>query len=51
MAFSRASAIARLAREYEQLIKNPIDGIVAGPVSEDNLFKWDAIIRGPEGSP
>jgi len=28
---------------------NPPDGIVAGPVSEDNFFEWECLIVGPEG--
>lgn len=30
---------------------DPPDGITAGPVNEDDLFVWEAIIQGPEGTP
>lgn len=33
------------------LTKNPPDGITAGPVSEDDLLHWEAMIQGPEGTP
>jgi len=34
----------RLALKVEE---NPPEGIVAGPVSEDNFFEWEALIMGP----
>lgn len=43
--------LRRLAWEYNEIISNPIDGVCAGPVSEDNLYVWEAVIRGPEDSP
>lgn len=27
-----------------ELVTNPPEGIVAGPVSEDNFFEWEALI-------
>ncbi len=30
---------------------NPPDGITAGPVNEDDLFVWEALIQGPDGTP
>lgn len=27
-----------------EITKNPPDGVVAGPVSEDNFFEWEALI-------
>lgn len=41
----------RLFREYKTLSTSPPDGITAGPVSEDNMFHWEALIQGPEGTP
>ncbi len=41
----------RLFREYKTLSTNPPDGITAGPVSEDDMFHWEALIQGPEGTP
>lgn len=38
--------------EYKQLLAGSApEGIVAGPVSEDNFFEWEAIITGPQGTP
>ncbi|KAI5275016.1 Ubiquitin-conjugating enzyme E2 7, partial [Ascosphaera acerosa] len=41
----------RLFQEYKMLCTSPPDGITAGPVSEDDMFKWEALIQGPEGTP
>ena len=30
---------------------DPPEGITAGPVNEDDLFLWEAMIQGPEGTP
>eukprot|EP00123_Amoebidium_parasiticum_P012318 comp21278_c0_seq1/m.29031 comp21278_c0_seq1/g.29031 ORF comp21278_c0_seq1/g.29031 comp21278_c0_seq1/m.29031 type:complete len:168 (-) comp21278_c0_seq1:903-1406(-) len=45
------SALKRLMTEYRSLTRNPPEGILAGPISEDNFFQWEAVIVGPEGSP
>lgn len=47
------SAVAqkRLFHEYKNLSTNPPDGITAGPVTEDDMFHWEALIQGPEGTP
>ena len=29
------------------LCNEPVEGIIAGPVNEDNFFEWEAIISGP----
>jgi ubiquitin-conjugating enzyme E2 G2 len=44
-------ASKRLYQEYKHLTTDPPEGITAGPVNEDDLFAWEAIIAGPEGSP
>lgn len=36
--------------ESAELTLNPPEGIVAGPISEDNFFEWEALIQGPEGT-
>lgn len=41
----------RLLQDYRALTNNPPDGITAGPVSEDDLYNWEALIQGPEGTP
>lgn len=35
---------------FLELTLNPPEGIVAGPISEDNFFEWEALIQGPEGT-
>ncbi|KAG9773097.1 ubiquitin-conjugating enzyme E2-18 kDa, partial [Aureobasidium melanogenum] len=44
-------ASKRLFQEYKALLTNPPQGITAGPVTEDDLFVWEALIEGPEGTP
>ena len=46
-----SGALRRLMAEYKQLLVNPPEGIIAGPMSEDNFFEWEAVITGPEGTP
>ena len=41
----------RLFHEYKNLSTNPPDGITAGPVTEDDMYHWEALIQGPEGTP
>ncbi|XP_065179073.1 ubiquitin-conjugating enzyme E2 G2-like [Sycon ciliatum] len=43
-------AMRRLLAEYKQITRNPPEGVIAGPKSEDNLFEWEAVIVGPEGT-
>ena len=45
------TAQRRLLKEYRALTNNPPEGITAGPVSEDDLLYWEALIQGPEGTP
>ena len=40
------TALKRLMTEYKELILHSPDGITAGPVTEDNLLEWEAIITG-----
>jgi len=44
------SALRRLMAEYKQLTLNPPEGIVAGPINEENFFEWEALIVGPDGT-
>lgn len=46
-----SSASKRLFKEYKGLSSDPPEGITAGPVSEDDMFVWEALIQGPEGTP
>lgn len=39
-------------KEYKDLTADPLQGtITAGPVDEDNMLEWEALIQGPEGTP
>lgn len=48
-----ASALAskRLFKEFQALTTDSPEGIIAGPVNEDDIFTWEALIQGPEGTP
>ncbi|KAF8468156.1 ubiquitin-conjugating enzyme/RWD-like protein [Kalaharituber pfeilii] len=48
---SSTVATRRLLKEYRQLLDDAPEGITAGPADEDNLFEWDCLIAGPEGTP
>jgi len=44
-------ALRRLQREYEEILRDPPSNCTAGPVNPDDLFRWEAMIFGPEDSP
>lgn len=46
-----SSASKRLFKEYKGLCNDPPEGLTAGPISEDDMFLWEAMIIGPEGTP
>jgi len=46
-----SSASKRLFKEYRALSSDPPEGITAGPVNEDDMFIWEALIQGPEDTP
>ena len=41
----------RLMCEWNQLQKNPIEHITAGPINENNIHVWEATIHGPKDTP
>ena len=43
--------IKRLTKEIENLVKHPVANCSAGPISKDDITKWQATIFGPEGTP
>lgn len=48
---SAGLASRRLLSEFKALSTDAPQGIVAGPVNEDDMFLWEALIEGPEGTP
>ncbi|KAJ6526572.1 ubiquitin-conjugating enzyme/RWD-like protein, partial [Mycena vulgaris] len=48
-----ATALRRLMTEYRQLTSggSPDGMFTAGPISEDDLFTWEALICGPKETP
>ncbi|EXJ83230.1 peroxin-4 [Capronia coronata CBS 617.96] len=45
---SPANALKRLTRELQDLHTTPCDAVLhLGPVSEDDLFSWEAVLKGP----
>ena len=45
------TALRRLMSEHKALSEAAPEGIMAGPMSEDNFFEWEAAITGPEATP
>jgi len=45
------TAIRRIQKELNDLLKEPLENITAGPINEDNLFNWTATLIGPDDTP
>ena len=41
----------RIHNEHKEMIKNPPANCSAGPVSDSDIFSWNATIMGPDNSP
>ncbi|KAI0462459.1 Ubiquitin-conjugating enzyme E2 7 [Komagataella kurtzmanii] len=47
----KSTAQRRLFKEYQQLSHDAPEGIIAGPLDEDDLFYWECLIEGPKDTP
>lgn len=45
------STLTRLCRDYKELMKHPIAGANATPMSSTNMAVWKAVVSGAKGSP
>ena len=45
------NSIMRLKKEYENLKRNPLSNCQPYLIDDDDLFTWEAKIKGPENSP
>ena len=45
------SAVKRILKELAELEKDPCESISAGPINDNDSYRWQATILGPEGSP
>ena len=41
----------RIHNEHREMMKNPPANCSAGPVSDSDIFSWNATIMGPDNSP
>jgi ubiquitin-conjugating enzyme E2 D/E len=44
-------SLARIKKEYLQLIKDPPSNCSAGPIDENDMYQWKGFIIGPEDTP
>uniref|UniRef100_A0A6C0LMH6 UBC core domain-containing protein n=1 Tax=viral metagenome TaxID=1070528 RepID=A0A6C0LMH6_9ZZZZ len=44
-------ALRRIKKEYEEIKKDPPLNTTANPIVENDMFNWEATIKGPDGSP
>ncbi|KAI1298116.1 Ubiquitin-conjugating enzyme E2 8 [Halotydeus destructor] len=51
MASQLQMAKSRIRKELEEFKKEGPPGCSAGPLDDNDLFRWEAMIVGPEGSP
>ncbi len=42
-----STAQRRLLKEFQELLKQPTEGIIAGPADENDLLKWRCLLEGP----
>lgn len=45
------SSLKRIQKELQEYNKDPLENTTAGPIDDCDLYKWQATIKGPEGSP
>ena len=45
------SAVKRILKELSDLEKDSCETISAGPINDNDTYRWQATILGPEGSP
>lgn len=41
-------AESRIYKEIEEIYIDPPDNVSAGPINDDDIFHWEAVITGPE---
>ena len=46
-----SQAVTRLQKEIKKFNEEENEGLSAGPKDDSDLFKWEASLQGPEGSP
>eukprot|EP00744_Colponema_vietnamica_P001243 GILI01002083.1.p1 GENE.GILI01002083.1~~GILI01002083.1.p1 ORF type:complete len:155 (+),score=18.71 GILI01002083.1:54-518(+) len=48
---AQSSAVLRLMSDLRSIMQDSPEGISASPISDDNLFLWEASIVGPDETP
>lgn len=41
---------ARIHKEIEEIYLDPPDNVTAGPINDNDIYHWEAIITGPDGT-
>lgn len=45
------TAIKRLKKELDEIRKNPPVEVMIGPSDDSNMFEWEGLLNGPDGTP
>nr|KAJ3421146.1 Ubiquitin-conjugating enzyme 13 [Polyrhizophydium stewartii] len=48
---AEAQSALLLRRQLKELSKNPVEGFSAGLADDGNIYEWEVMIMGPEGTP
>lgn len=45
------AALRRLTKELRDIIKDPLEGVETKPITEENIYIWEATVKGPDETP
>ena len=47
----KSASYKRIENQYKNLMREPLEGVSAGPIDEEDMYKWQGYIWGPDDSP